>query len=179
MVLTFPKKRPPYLDTEVPADKTRIEVERLLYSFGADQVAIVSSAAGRSQLRFIMELDRGGARKKIEVLIDPPHIAKKVRVWDENRGQYVEKELPHHAASWRLVFYYVRAKLQAVASGLNDFEHEFLADTIVNVNGRETTVAQVLIPALERTSGRLQLEEPGEPREARAAQRAVINVEAD
>lgn len=40
----------------------------------------------------------------------------------------------------------------------HSFEHEFLADTVIQDDmGRQVTVAKVLIPLLEKTGGQLSL----------------------
>lgn len=165
-MLKFPKKRPPYLGTDVPADKSRIQVEQMLYSYGAEAVSVSTRADGRAQLRFIMEVPsttERGASKKVEVLIEPPVIQKIVKTWDANRGKAVEQLLPHHAASWRLVFYYVKSKMDALAAGLSDFEKEFLAETVVrDRTGRETTVGRLVIPHIGHGE-HLALETPDGP----------------
>ena len=167
MVLKY-SKRIPYIDTTVTPEKSRGDVERVLYAHGASAVNIVTQADGQAILRFVMDLARENTTKRIVVEITPPHISQKVKVWDEKLSRRVDRDVINTAAAWRVCFHFVKAKLDAVTTGLVEFEHEFLADTVIKDDqGREVTVAKILIPLLERTGGQLSLPPASESVEER------------
>lgn len=153
------KKRVPYSTTEVSPERSRAQIEKMLYEYGAEGVNITTKADGTGVLRFLMEIPKeGGQTKKLMVEITPPILSKRVKVWDDKLSRTVERDVIHTGAAWRLTFYYLKAKLESIVSGLVDFEHEFLADTVIQDDmGRQVTVAKVLIPLLEKTGGQLSL----------------------
>lgn len=118
-------------DTTVPAERTRGEIERLLKQQGAegflsgwdgDQVAI----AFRLQER--------------QVRIDLPMPARTEFRTERQYDQAVR-------ARWRALLLVIRAKIEAIASGITTLEREFLAD-IVMANGQ--TVSSWAVPQIEQ-----------------------------
>lgn len=98
--------------TTVPVSKTRIEIEELIRKHGAGQfisgysgnkVMIGFTAAGR-QVRFIVEIPSGKNQRDMEQL---------------------ERQ------RWRALLLVIKAKFEAIDSGVSCFDDEFLAHIVL------------------------------------------------
>lgn len=142
--------------TSVPVDRSRAEVERVLQRYGASGF--------------------GYSWQRREVPIEPPplHGAKtELREYSDIvfdfKGRRIRLDVPMptereagtaakvEAATrqrWRALLLVLKAKLEAVESGISTLEREFLAD-IVTEDGR--TVGDILVPRITEAvrSGRL------------------------
>lgn len=134
----------PYAErTDVPPDRSRVEIERTLTRYGADRFAYATSP-DRAALAFEME----GKAVRFEV---------RVPTADEfgfTRGN--TRRSPSQAQSaaeaenrrlWRCLLLCVKGKLEAVESGITTFEQEFLAHMVLP-SGQ--TVADELVPEIDR-----------------------------
>lgn len=134
--------------TEVSVEKTRAEIERILQRYGAnrfaymcdERTAVICFQAKGKMVKFLLPLpDRNdpsfrrtpGGRK----FRSPDEI---YRAWEQSCR-----------SKWRSLFLCVKAKLEAVASGITTFEAEFLAHFVLP-NGQ--TFAEHAIPQLEEAS---------------------------
>lgn len=136
------KTKAPYRATEVPPERTKGEINRLLRDFGADGVSWSEIwSQNKAQLQFILEVDQD---KRILVRLEPPAFLGKHRSYDSRTGRSSEIDAPNWAQSYRLLKAYMKAKLESIAWGLRDVEEEFLADMVVrDKQGRETTVREI------------------------------------
>jgi hypothetical protein len=144
--------------TDVPADRSRGEIERLLFRYGAtafqygwegDTAAIGFKLADR-YVRILLPMpDRadpafrqseGGRRRSAET---------QQRAYEQAVRQ-----------RWRALVLIIKAKLEAIASGITTLEREFLADVVMPNN---ETVGQWLQPQIEAAyqSGRMPPLLPG------------------
>ena len=98
--------------TTVPVSKSRIEIEELIRKHGAgqfvsgysgDKVVIGFTAEGR-QVRFLMRMPAGRTNKETEQL----------------EGQ-----------RWRALLLVIKAKFEAIESGVSCFDDEFLAHIVL------------------------------------------------
>ncbi|HEX2864752.1 MAG TPA: hypothetical protein VHN99_09300 [Deinococcales bacterium] len=138
-------RRPFAADTTVPVEKTKVELERLVKAHGADGFAQGSKGTraqvqfemrGR-QLRFVLHLpdatdrevthSRGGVRRT------PAQAREALAQADRTR--------------WRALLLVIKGKLEAVASGVVDFQEEFLPQTVMP-NGQ--TLAEWALPQVAR-----------------------------
>jgi hypothetical protein len=118
-------------DTKVPVDRTRAELERLLRSRGAE-----GFHAGWDQTRHIVEFLWKG--KQIRFVLPRAAAAGKAA---QTRVEQADRQ------RWRALYLVVRAKLEAVESGIAVFEEEFLS--FIVVPGRNQTVGELLLPQLQ------------------------------
>lgn len=136
--------------TDVPVERSRAEVERILSRYGAtsfgymadEKRAMIAFQAHGKAVRFILPLplqeefatNSVGSRR-------PPHL------------QLVAREQATRAR-WRALCLCVKAKLEAVECGITSFEQEFLAHFVMP-NGK--TFGEHAIPQLEEAtkSGRM------------------------
>ena len=112
--------------TQVSTDISRAEIERTLQRYGADQfmygwdacTALVGFRMLNRQVRFVLPLpDRNDAAFK---------------AWEQAFRQ-----------SWRALALVIKAKLEAVESGIAIFDKEFLANIVLPDN---STVGQFMLP---------------------------------
>lgn len=135
-------KKAPYRGTEVPPERTKGEVERLLRDFGADGVSWTEIwSQNRAQLQFILEVE---ANKRVLVRLEPPAFLGQHRSYNAATGRSEVIKAANWAQSYRLLKAYLKAKLESIAYGLRDVEEEFLADLVVtDRQGRERTVREI------------------------------------
>lgn len=115
-------------DTSVPADRSRAEIEKTLARYGASQFmygwdddrAIIlfrmSAEQGYRQVRFVLEM--------------PPKTAFSMTPGGRRRRSPAQIEQAFDQAvrsKWRALLLVVKAKLEAVESGIASFDQEFLA----------------------------------------------------
>lgn len=141
--------------TTVGEERTRIELEKLLRRFGADQFATAwDGETGASAVVFRMD----GRHVRLDV---PMPKASDDPFWKTPTGRRRTPAAAHEEYEkecrrrWRSLLAVVKAKLIAVDDGISTLEREFLAD-MVTADGR--TVEQVMRPHLEQ-GGPLRLEQ--------------------
>jgi hypothetical protein len=121
-------------NTTVSCEKSKIEVERILTRYGATHFAYTTMPEG-AVVQFVF------SGKRIRFLVPMPgrprqdapvaHFAR----WEKAQRQ-----------KWRALALVIKAKLEAVASGICTFEEEFLAH-IVLPGGQ--TAGQMMIPRID------------------------------
>ena len=130
-------------NTSVSSELSRNQIERTLIRYGANQFAYATSAdkamiaftMSGKQVRFILPLP-----SKDDYKYTP---TKKLRVPTSQQEAWEQA----CRQRWRALDLVVKAKLEAVESGISIFEEEFLAN-IVLPNGQ--TVKDVVLPAVEQ-----------------------------
>jgi hypothetical protein len=115
---------PPFAQkTTVPVARTREQIETLLTRYGATKFAsgwdqtnavIMCEAKGR-QLRFVLPIP------------DPNH----KMFSGKTPAQRADAAKAEERRRWRALLLVMKAKLEAVASGISTFEEEFLANIVV------------------------------------------------
>jgi len=116
-------------NTTVPVEKSRAEIEKLITRYGATSTAFMA-APGRAIIcfeakgrRIMFELKLPDRTEK-RFLRDgrdslmPPH--KQIEKWEQACRQ-----------SWRALALVIKAKLEAVETGITSFEDEFLAHIVM------------------------------------------------
>jgi hypothetical protein len=139
------KVKPPYASTTSDPDKTIADINRLLRKYGIndyqwttlwDQAVV--------ELRVMIEsTGSDGKLRKIGIKVTPPIFKAKRRIWDAKKGHYVSQELPNYSQAMRLLFHWLKIKIESVAFGLKEVEEEFMSDLIVrSPDGRESTLGK-------------------------------------
>lgn len=132
-------------NTGVSAADSRAEIERVLTRYGAEQFAYAWKA-GQAVIQF-----RARGRDVRFVLAMPDREAREF-THTPSRGQRrspaaAEAEWDQACRSrWRALLLVVKAKLEAVESGIAEFESEFLANIVLPDGG---TVADLVVPQIE------------------------------
>lgn len=131
--------------TEVSSEKSRSEIERILQRYGADQFmygwqeqsAVVAFRANERRVRFLLPLPDRKERRFT-------HSSRGLRSADAAAKEY-EQAVKQR---WRALALVIKAKLEAVESGISEFEDEFLAN-IMLPDGQ--TVGEWMRPQVEQS----------------------------
>ena len=140
--------------TRVPVAQTRGEIEAMLQRRGASQFV---SGWDEHGARIAFVLDRLSIRFDVALpLLSDPKFSTSHR-GTRRRSAPARQQAWEQAcrARWRALLLVIKAKLEAVDSGISTVQHEFLAWTVVPGSGE--TVLEAVQPKL------LQAAETGEP----------------
>jgi hypothetical protein len=140
--------RPYAATTSVPADKSRMEIERTLIRYGADQFmygweeggAFLAFRAKARHVRFVLPMPDRNEKRFTHFRHGSGGL--RPRTASSAEAQY-EQAIRQR---WRALALVIKAKLEAVAAGITCFEDEFLAHTVLP-DGRR--VSQWLQPQLK------------------------------
>jgi hypothetical protein len=132
-------------ETSVSTEKSRTEIERTLKRWGAtqfvygwdDERALVGFAMRGRQLRFVVFMPDREDKQFKWTSHKPP------------RRRTVNQQLEAHEQAvrqrWRALHLVIKAKLEAVESGISTFDTEFLAQLVLP-NGQ--TVGDAVVPRI-------------------------------
>lgn len=132
-------------NTKVPVDRSRAEIETILERYGSDGFAY-ASMAGRAMIEFMAH---GQRIKLVVTLPDPESRDFTLTPTGKDRAKAAAREAYETAVRqrWRSLTLLVKAKLEAVESGIVTFEDEFMPHTVLP-SGR--TVAEELQPQISK-----------------------------
>ena len=118
----------PYADTKVPAEKSRMEIERLLRKYNAQGVRWTRMGSDPPVLEFIFNVTVKGVQKQLGFRIVPPII--NVRKRKEGKwGDIIT--VRNEDAEMRLVWWFVKSRLEAVAAGMETLEEALMSKILV------------------------------------------------
>lgn len=143
-------------NTSVASDRSRAEIERTLTRYGAesfmygwqDEKATIIFKMNNRMVKFTLPLPKKEDFGKTETGRKRRGTASKTKAWEQSTRQ-----------KWRALSLVVKAKLEAVESGITVFDDEFLAH-IVMPNGQ--TTGQFMKPVIEKAylSGKMPKQLP-------------------
>jgi hypothetical protein len=140
-------------DTTVPRERSRAEIERTLARYGASRF-LYGWEPGKAVIAF----EAHGRRIRFEL----PMPERQDRAFTHTPTRGTPRSLAQQEAAyehavhqrWRALALVIKAKLEAVASGITCFEDEFLAHILLP-NGQ--TVGRWLTPQLDQAYGSGQM----------------------
>ena len=129
--------------TSVSSEKSRAEIEWVLKRYGADEFAYMSKP-GKAAIAFKVQ---NRSIRMIVPLPDPKNfeLSPSGRDWGVDRGLKAWEQACRQR--WRALALVVKAKLEAVESGVATFEQEFLPYTLLP-DGR--TAGEWALPQIEK-----------------------------
>lgn len=126
--------------TDVPVERSKAEIERLLTRYGASRFI-----SGWDQDQATIAFEAHDRRVRFRVTM--PELADFAMAGERRRNQ--EQQRSALAAEtrrrWRSLCLVIKAKLEAVASGVSTFEEEFLAHVVLPNN---ETIGDWLAPQI-------------------------------
>ena len=131
--------------TSVSVDNSRNEIERILKRYGAD-----SFQYGTKENKAVIMFEKNG--KHIRFVLDLPDINDRAFTHTSNRGSRRTREAQEkeHEQScrqkWRALCLVIKAKLEAIDSGISIFEQEFMANILLP-NGQ--TAGEYMLPQIQ------------------------------
>lgn len=135
-------------NTSVPIEKTKGEIESVLTKYGAREYA-----SGWDQEKAQIYFSLNGKRIKFTLRI--PHIDDQEialnRYGNKNSDKKIHSKYNQvKRQKWRALLLNIKAKLEAVDSGITSFEEEFLPHFVVP-DSHGKTVGQILIPQINQS----------------------------
>jgi len=129
--------------TQVPEDRSRNEIERTLARYGADQflygwqegAAVLGFRMSSRYVRFTLQMPR------------PEDVDRTERGRHRQPSAIPEYMSRERKRRWRALALVIKAKLEAVQSGIAVFEEEFLAYIVLP---DKRTVGQFMLPQVEK-----------------------------
>ena len=167
-------KKPPYATTSVDPERSQLEINKLLREYGVSGLQWSTRFdLNQVELSFMVEAEIQGVRKQIAIKVSPPIFVAKRRTWNARKGTYEIVHAPNWAQSFRMLYFWLKSKLEAVAYGLSTVEKEFLSQVIVTLpSGQSTTIGEALTETIG--SGRLALETKVEREQPRIIETEVL-----
>jgi len=134
--------------TTVPVERSRAEIERILERYGAEKF-VYGWDRDDAVIAFVVRVDSGELRQ-VRFKLPLPDKADP-EFTHHSRGRRTETEIERRweqaqRQRWRALVLVVKAKLEAVESGIATFEDEFLAYTMLPTGA---TVGEWLSPQLD------------------------------
>ena len=129
------KKEQPYAQTEVPVERTKAQIERMLLDAGAEAVRITTMATGEVTVEFVLETKVGGIQKKFGVQLKSPLIERE-RGTKYNR--FTERD---QKAEVRMLHWYLKSLLEAAQYGLMSVERIFFSHIMFHLSDGSTATA--------------------------------------
>lgn len=148
----------PYESTKIAPETTKAEIDSMLHEFIIldDEKKRVCEVKGirwtelppsLPMLEFMVEYVYEGVRKQSAIRIKPPLLARKVR-----KPGYGQVIMPQPAQSMRLLYWYLKTKLESVLFGLTDVTQEFLSEVLVSLpDGSFKTVGETIMPQIKES----------------------------
>ncbi len=123
-------KETPYRDTEVSVDKSQAEVRSLLKRYDVEDTQFTTRRGGLFTLVYAKPQALGHLnvyRHEVQALTDDP------------RGE---------RQAMRMMYWWMKAKLETIEFGIADFETEFLPYQLIAGDEGEVTLAEKILPQL-------------------------------
>lgn len=129
--------------TTVSVAKSKTDIEQILVKYGASQFAyatkdnqaMIAFNMRNRQIRFVLRIPAADSFKMTD--------GGKMRTTQQQKSAYEQVERQR----WRALLLVIKAKLEAIESGISEFEEEFMAN-IVLPNGK--TVSDTILPEVDQ-----------------------------
>ena len=142
-------KKPPYENTKIDPDSSRVDIDKLLRSYGIQKIIWASDYEHNDvRLAFEIEAEIQGIRKGFTVTLRPPLILKQIRLYNPKKGITEKVKVPNWSQSMRMMYWYLKSKVEAIAYGLVSVEKEFLSQVMVSLPIGSSTVGEILEPIM-------------------------------
>ncbi len=121
-------------NTSVPVAKSKAEIEAILERYGADQF-FSGWSANNAVIGFTMPVG-GGEYRQIKFVITMPEKSERRFTHHSKGSRTTDAALKEWEQAcrqrWRALALVIKAKLEAVESGISVFENEFLANIVLS-----------------------------------------------
>lgn len=142
------KQKRLYENTTILPEKTVAEINLMLNQNGITDKQW-TDYAGESSLAFIWKTTVNGQLRELRFKFVVPDIRVKRKVWNPKTYKTETMDVRNDAVAYRLLFNYLRNKLEAVKTGMVTLEQEFMAQVVTYLpNGQESTMGERLQKAI-------------------------------
>ena len=140
-------KKTPYYGTKVDVEKSKTQIRDLLVKYGVSQQRWTEDLEN-NQVMFEFFI-KGDDRTYLVRLMPKPFVEEH-KLWNSKKGKSETTEVPNWARAYRMLYAYVKAKVEAVKFGMHTIEEEFMPDIIVkNSQWQESTLADAILKSKE------------------------------
>ena len=135
----------PYRGTKVGSEMTKGHISEMLKEFGATALRWTDSPDSMRgvdcpMLEFILEVELKGVQKQMGIRIKPPLLVVRKK---KGYGRIVET--PDMNASMRLLYWYLKARLEAARFGMEDITETFMSKIIMSLpEGGTSTMGEIM-----------------------------------
>jgi hypothetical protein len=138
------KEKTLYKSTTISPERSKAEIDKMLKDFGIGKRAWLSSET-EDILIFDWTVNVNGVQKTLNFELRPPDIRQTKRVWNQKTYRTEKVNVRNDAVAYRLLYNYVKNKLEAIRVGMVTVENEFMAQIQLHLkNGASTTMGQEL-----------------------------------
>lgn len=130
---TFAEKA--YKLTKVDAEYTQAKIEEMLEDLGITSMRM-TKVGGDYVVEFLVNLYHGQTPRKVRINVP-------IDYSDDLSGKRAKD------AIFRVLFYNLKNRFVTVTNGLKEFEEEFAMDLVVNINGVEQRIGDIVLPAVK------------------------------
>lgn len=144
-------KKYPYANTEVSVDNTRAQIDKMLQSYGIQDMQWTTMwSESQISVRFPITVTSEGVEKRVMVLLKPPLFISEHRTYDPRKG-YVYVKAPNFKAGMRSLHDYIKAMLIAQKYGLAKIEDVFMSHIIAAIDdhGKEVLLGDRMRQAIK------------------------------
>lgn len=137
-------RKPPYRDTNISVESSKAQIGKLLKDYGVEGTQW-TTYKGEEDLKFIVSADIRGVHKEIMIQVKPPQIMVRRRI----KGQGMV-HTRNEKQEYRLLFWWLKSKIEAVVWGLSTIEKEFLSQVTVALPDGQTTIGDIMVEYIHR-----------------------------
>ena len=119
--------RTPYQNTTIDPEHSKADIEHILKLNGIKDVQW-TTLDGKTELKFLWVVTAKGVERKIAFGFSPPDIIMKHR--RQGYGTVSERD---ERVAFRMLFFYLKSKLEAVKYGLESLEQEFMSHILMSL----------------------------------------------
>lgn len=155
-------KAPLYKSTEIPPERSRADIDRLLKDFGVSTRAWLTKD-NQDVLVFEWIVETPGGRRALNFEFRPPRVEQTKKVWNQKLSKLEPRIVQNDAIAYRLLLNYIKNKLEAVRLGMVTVEAEFMAQIKLNLPGGSSTTLGAEIVGLmvdRKLENALEYQEP-------------------
>jgi hypothetical protein len=142
--LTHLAQKHPYKGTRINYNDSKTDIQEMLLEAGAiglnwKESMFSLKKEAMPELQFMMRVVRRGEEIKFAVLIKPPMLMKRV-------GNRYSQQVPDPNASMRLLYWYLKARLEGVRFGLEDIFDAFFSRVVTALpDGTASTMSETVV----------------------------------
>lgn len=138
------EKRTYYKSTTISPERSKADIDKMLKDFGIATRAWITKD-GDDLLIFEWKIDIEGVIKNISFELKPPEIREMKRCWNQKTCRYEKVNVRNDAIAYRLLFNYIKNKLEAIRVGMVTVENEFMSQIKLSLrDGSSVTMGQSL-----------------------------------
>ena len=144
-------KKIPYLDSRISPAQSRVDIENLLNEAEIKDVRW-THVSGETTLEFVWHFEEKGIKKSVAFKFQPPVIQVKgfARKTAQGHGLGPIVWKRHEIAEWRLLWWYLKSRLEAVRFGIESMEQTFMSQVLISLpNGQQTTIGEIISEAIK------------------------------